>query len=72
MYKVRDPGKMSPNPVMWDDAGRSPYLLVTISFRISMLRKILFTHYIFPLISESTYLIFYYEIGLRKAKITQH
>ena len=49
----------------------APYLLVTISFRISMLRKILFTHYIFPLISESTYLIFYYEIGLRKAKITQ-
>lgn len=49
----------------------APYLLVTISFRISMLRKIIFTHYIFPLIFEFTYLIFYYEIGLRKLNILQ-
>ena len=68
VYKVKTWGKMSPNSVMWDDTGRTPYLLVTIVFRISMLRKFLFTYHIFPLISESTYLIFYYEIGLTFSK----
>lgn len=49
----------------------APYLLITISFRISMLRKIIFTHCIIPLIFDFTFLIFYYEIGLRKVKIPQ-